>query len=202
MIQNVIYRRLKALGLIDPPRASHLGPESASCVDDARLPQIPCAPRFQLTHHILRRMRGRLDQNVDVIRSHIECMHAPVPMCAVGLDRSLNNPTPLHIKKKCLLCERDFTPHLANRIGLEKGGAPSVVLIIDGTALIAVEPRAVGGPCQEIDGEAWHCFDQDKACPLACARGSFDQRIQPKRKSRPNRAGSFVSLINLGSHLG
>jgi len=135
--------------------ASVAGPDGHILVHEIQFPEPPRGPRLECQHDIFRR-RWRGHDDVYVIRSHVQCMNSPTPMLGYALDRPLHGLTLLAIQNYRRLTQALLRGMPATAMWLQHWRTIGVVLEVGRSALVPVQPGAVGAERDQVSDRIGH----------------------------------------------
>jgi len=134
-----------------------LGPDLGLISDPSTLSQSTGGPRLELRHRALGRdFQFATHDNVNMIRPNVEGQELPLTVVAMIADSSLDYPTHFGHEHQRTSAHSIAGLGLQIRIRSNVRRSAGVVLFVDGTPLVSMEPCPVGGPCQKVRERRGH----------------------------------------------
>jgi len=107
-------------------------------------------PRLQLVHRAFRRRPKAGDHSVDMVRANVEREHLPSSMSAVHFNGIRNDSPRAFVQFNGEMPKLCTLRHSTDRVRPEIRRMRDIMLVVHRPSRIAVQPRAVAGPCQQI----------------------------------------------------
>ena len=109
-----------------------------------------CGPGLELCQDCLGEHIADGHDNVDVVRADVQGVQVPSSVSAMGSDRPVNDGSAGIVQFDWTVAELSLLTPRAARAVRQKRRERHVVFVVHRSARVAMEPRAIAGPGQEV----------------------------------------------------